>query len=57
MVHRVIIDLLASEHDVVASVPPTASCSVLVISEDFIDGVSSDAGEDGVGALVIGQGD
>ena len=49
--------MLASEHDVAASVPPTASCGVLVISEDFIDCASSDASEDGVGALVVGESD
>ncbi len=28
-----------------------------MIGEDFIDGTSSDASEDGVGVLVIGEGD
>ncbi len=36
---------------------PIASCGRLVIGEDFIDGASSNVGEDGVGALVVGQGD
>src|SRR6266699_1337523 len=40
-----------------ASVQPASSCGVLLISEGFIDGASSDAGEDGVGALVVGEGD
>lgn len=40
-----------------ASVPSTASRGVLKISEGFIDCASRDAGEDGVGALVVRQGD
>ena len=35
---------LASERDVAESIPPTASCGVLLISEGFIDGASSDTG-------------
>jgi len=48
---------LASEHDVAANGPPTASCCVLLIREGFSDGASSDGGYDGVGALVVGEGD
>jgi hypothetical protein len=35
----------------------SVSRGVLVIGEDFSDCASSDAGEDGVGALVVGEGD
>src|SRR5260370_39461992 len=35
----------------------SVSWGVLVIGEDFIDGASSNVGEDGVGALVVGEGD
>src|SRR6266487_2508447 len=35
----------------------SVSWGVLVIGEDFIYGASSDVGEDGIGALIVGQGD
>ena len=35
----------------------SVSWGVLVIGEDFSDCASSDAGEDGVGALVVEEGD
>jgi len=34
-----------------------ASCSVLVNGENFSDGTAGDAGEDGVGVLVVREGD